>query len=167
MAISSVGTFTTPCGGNPDRPLGNTHPQYTAFPVRPARIPTRSIHEPAHSFDFDSLALCLHSGRRHAYVNSWALLRLAGRPESRNLKDNDPVIVYLLAGGGCRDVDRNGEHRHCHQTTHHWWGGGVLVSLDLAKSRCEDYKPSLKFRYVENRRRGAIPSKSAARMSAE
>ena len=95
------------------------HPQYTGLPIRPARMPTRSTHLPSHSFNFDSLVLCLQSGRRHAYVNPWALLRVAGRPESRNLKDNNPVIVYLLTGDGGRDVDLNGELRHGHQTTHH------------------------------------------------
>ena len=29
---------------------------------------------------------------------------MAGRPESRNLKDNNPVIASLLPGGGGRDV---------------------------------------------------------------
>ena len=62
-----------------------------------------------------------------------ALIRVAGRPESRNFKDNNPVIVSLLTGGGGRDVDRNGGPRHTHQTTHRWWGG-VLVSLYLAQS---------------------------------
>ena len=62
-----------------------------------------------------------------------ALIRVAGRPESRNFKDNNPVIVSLLTGGGGRHVDRNGGPRHTHQTTHRWWGG-VLVSLYLAQS---------------------------------
>ena len=54
-----------------------------------------------------------------------------------------------------------------HIRRHTFGTSGVLVSLDLAKWRCADYKPSLKFRYVEHRRRVAIPSKSAARRPAE
>ena len=98
----------------------------------PARIPLRSLHQPAHSFRFDAFALCLDSGRRHAHVHPLSLIRVSGRPESRNFKDNNPVIVSLLTGGGGRDVDRNGGPRHAHQTTHRWWGG-VLVSLDIAQ----------------------------------
>ena len=99
----------------------------------PARIPPRSPHQPAHSFRFDAFALCLDSGRRHAHVHPLALIRGACRPESRILKERNPVTVSLLIGGGGRNVDRNGEVRHTHQTTHRWWGG-VLVSLDLAQS---------------------------------
>ena len=99
----------------------------------PARIPPRSPHQPAHSFHFDAFALCLDSARRDALVRPLALIRVAGRPESRNFKDNNPVIVSLLTGGGGRHVDRNGGPRHTHQTTHRWWGG-VLVSLYLAQS---------------------------------
>ena len=99
----------------------------------PARIPPRSRHQPAHSFRFDAFALCLDSGRRHAHVHPLALIRGACRPESRILKDRNPVTVSLLIGGGGRNVDRNGEARHTHQTTHRWWGG-VLVSLDRPQS---------------------------------
>ena len=80
------------------------HPRSTAIPICPARIPPRSPHQPAHSFGFDSLALCLDSGRRHAHVHPLSLIRVSGRPESRNFKGNDPVIVSLLTGGGGRDV---------------------------------------------------------------
>ena len=79
------------------------HPQSTVIAMCPARIPPRSPHQPAHSFDFDSLALCLDSGRRHAHVHPLALIRVAGRQEHRNFKDN-PGIVSLLTGGGGRDV---------------------------------------------------------------
>ena len=72
----------------------------------PARIPPRSPHQPAHSFRFDAFALCLDSGRRHAHVHPLALIRVAGRQEHRNIKDN-LGIVSLLNGGGGRDVDRN------------------------------------------------------------
>jgi len=58
-----------------------------------------------------------------------------GRPESRTLKRNSPIIIYLLTGGGVRVVARNGEPRHAHRTTHRWWGG-VLVSFDLARCVC-------------------------------
>ena len=80
--------------------------QSNAHPIRPSRKPPRSPHQPAHSFDFDSLALCLDSGRRHAHVHPMALIRVGGRQEHRNFKDN-PGIVSLLTGGGSRDVDRN------------------------------------------------------------
>ena len=98
----------------------------------PARIPPRSPHQPAHSFHFDAFALCLDSARRDALVRPLALIRVAGHPESR---DNNPVIVSLLTGGGGRHVDRNGGPRHTHQTTHRWWGG-VLVSVDLGRCVC-------------------------------
>ena len=101
----------------------------------PARIPPRSPHQPAHSFHFDAFALCLDSARRDALVHPLALIRVAGRPESRNFKDNNPVIVSLLTGGGVQIVARNGEPRHAHRTTHRWWGG-VLVSFDLARCVC-------------------------------
>ena len=118
-------------------PSETLHPQYTALPVRPARIPTRSTHQPAHSFDFDSLALCLHSGRGHAHVHPWAFMVVRGRPESRTFKRNSPIILYLLTGGGVRVVARTGDTRHAHRTTHRWWGGGgVLVGFDLARCVC-------------------------------
>ena len=111
------------------------HSQNTALPVRPARIPTRSTHQLAQSFDFDSLALCLHSGRGHAHVHPWAFMVVRGRPESRTFRRNSPIILYLLTGGGVRVVARTGDTRHAHRTTHRW-RGGVLVGFDLARCVC-------------------------------
>ena len=119
----------------------------------PARIPPRSPHQPAHSFHFDAFALSLDSGRRHAHVHPLSLIRVSGRPESRNFKGNDPVIVSLLTGGGGRDVDRTGGRRHTHQTTHIWYkwrarqlrtrpiGVGVRWWAMIVDSGCEGCKP--------------------------
>ena len=110
------------------------HPQSTAPPVRPARIPPRSTHQLAQSFDFDSLALCLHSGRGHAHVHPWAFMVVRGRPGSRTFKRNSPIILYLLTGGGVRVVARNGEPRP--PIARHTVGGVACSSASTSPDAC-------------------------------
>ena len=74
--------------------------QSTALPIRPSWKPARSPHQPAHPFAFDSLPLCMLSGRSHARGHPVAVMGVQGRPDSRNVRDNNPVIVSLLPGGG-------------------------------------------------------------------
>ena len=104
--VMRVDGYHSLLGGIPTARSETVHPRSAAIPICPARIPPRSPHQPAHSFGFDSLALCLDSGRRHAHVHHLALIQVAGRQEHRNIKDN-LGIVSLLNGGGGRDVDRN------------------------------------------------------------
>ena len=127
--------------------------QSTALPIRPSWKPARSPHQAAHPFAFDSLPLCMLSGRSHAHGHPVAFMGVQGRPDSRNVRDNNPVIVSLLPGGGGRDVDRTGGRRHTHQTTHIWYkwrarqlrprpiGVGVGWWAMIVDSGCEGCKP--------------------------
>ena len=40
------------------------------------------------------------SGRSHARGHPVAVMGVQGRPDSRNVRDDNPVIVSLLPGGG-------------------------------------------------------------------
>ena len=153
MAITSVCTFTISCRHTRTARWEIIPSLCPALPICPARIPPRSPHQPAHSFHFDAFALSLDSGRRPAHVHPLSLIRVSGRLESRNFKDNKPVIVSLLTGGGGRDVDRTGGRRHTHQTTHIWYkwrarqlrtrpiGVGVRWWAMIVDSGCEGCKP--------------------------
>ena len=59
-------------------------------------MPTGSTHQPAHSFDFDSLALCLHSGRGHAHVHPWAFMGVRGVPNPEPLKEIVQSLFIFL-----------------------------------------------------------------------
>ena len=52
--------------------------QSTALPIHPSRKPARSPHQPAHSFAFDSLPLCMHAGRSHAHGHPVAVMGVRG-----------------------------------------------------------------------------------------
>ncbi len=59
--------------------------QSTALPIRPSRKPARSPHQPAHPFAFDSLPLCMLSGRSHAHGHPVAFMGVRGSPRPPQL----------------------------------------------------------------------------------